>query len=226
VILIITGKKILYIGTTSWTDASEQQFMLDKLSMANNLVWVNPFGDIRESLLPKISRFKSGLVLYYPGMNFIPLPFLQGFNEKRRLFQVILYLIETEFEPDLVWFDDPVSAGSANYYRKKNSQSVFFACPVKSVTLNKMVIERLKEVTDLFITTDQKLYKKFENTGKAHLLNGDQFLSEEEKKTLKAIESLDELNMTDQSDSTEYLLENAFTKMIEMNLEQLSKIIK
>lgn len=216
----------MYVGTTSWADASEQQFMFDKLAMANNLVWTNPFGDIRESLLPKISRFRSGLVLYYPGMNFIPLPFLHGLNEKRRLFQVILYLIETEFEPDLVWFDDPVSAGSANYYRKKGSLSVYFACPVKSVMLNNTVIEKLNEVTDIFITTDQKQFKKLESTGKAHLLSGDQCLSEEEKNTLNAMNSLDELSMTDQTDSAEYLLENAFTKMIETNLEQLSKIIK
>lgn len=225
-ILIILGKNILYIGTTSWADATEQQFMFEKLATANNLIWANPFGNVRESLLPRIIRLKGELTIYYPGMNFIPLPFLQGINEKRRLFQILLYLIEREFEPDLVWFDDPGSAASANYYRKKGALSIFFACPVKSVMLNKNILNRLNEVTDIFVTTDQKKYKKLESTGKAHLLSGDQYLSEAEKNALSAMDSLDQLNMTDQTDSTEYLLENAFSKMIEKNLEQLNTIIK
>lgn len=199
--------------------------MFEKLAMANNLIWTNPFGNVSESLLPRIIRLKGELTLYYPGMNFIPLPFLQGVNEKRRLFQILLYLIEREFEPDLIWFDDPVSAGSANYFKNKGATSVFFACPVKSVMLNKAIINRLNEVTDIFVTTDQKKYKKMESTGKAHLLKGDQYLSEAEKKALSAMDSLDELNMTDQKKSTEYLLENAFSKMIENNLEQLSMIL-
>ncbi|MBW6464763.1 MAG: hypothetical protein K0B84_11365, partial [Firmicutes bacterium] len=164
--------------------------MFEKLATANNLIWANPFGNVRESLLPRMIRLKGELTLYYPGMNFIPLPFLQGVNEKRRLFQILLYLIEREFEPDLVWFDDPVSAESANYYRKKGALSLYFACPVKAVMLNKTIINKLNEVTDIYITTDQKKYKKLENTGKAHLLKGDQYLSEAEKKALTAMDSL------------------------------------
>jgi len=225
VIAILADKKILYVGTTPWADTTEQQFIFEALANSNLLIWINPFGKINDNLLPRITKMTSELTVYYPGMNFLGLPMLKWINEKRRFVQIYLYLIEREFEPDLVWFDDPLASSSADYYRKKGSLSIFFACPEKSSILSKRSINQINDKVDIFITSDKSLYELMRNTGKAYLLTGHENLSEAEKKALTLIDDLDQVTEDVDSEPLDPLLETAYFKMIDNRIKQLAQVI-
>lgn len=123
---MITDKNILCVSRESWEDTDEQQIMVEILAGANNIIWVNPYGGINANLLPRIYRLKETLTIYCPGINFLPLSFLEQFNQSRLLLQIKLYLMERDFEPDLVWIDNPASINFARAYRKRGASSLYF----------------------------------------------------------------------------------------------------
>ncbi len=223
---MLKDKRILYLGTTPWSDATEQQFIFEKLASANLAIWINPFGKINESLLPKITRLNSELTVYYPGMNFFGLPFLAGINERRRLLQIKLYLIERDFEPDLVWFDDPLAGLSAQYYKDKGARVIYFACPAKNIPLDSIIIKRLSDQSDFIFTTDQQIFKKFSSNSKAYLLSGEQYLSKEEKNALAGeVEGEITESAGDGGSPADEIMENAFLKLVAYNCEQIEHIL-
>lgn len=124
---IIVEQKILYVSSSAWTDPKEEHIMIELLSGSNDVIWVNPFGPINGPILPNIYEVKERLTVYHPGMKFLALPSLMLLNEKRRLLQVVLYLIGRDFEPDIVIIDDPLARCFAVRYGKRGALTLYYA---------------------------------------------------------------------------------------------------
>ena len=101
--------------------------MVELLSGSNDVIWIDPFGPINGPILPNIYETKESLTVYHPGMNFLTIPSLKLMNEKRRLLQVILYLIGRDFEPDLVFVDNPLARCFAVHYGKRGALTLYYA---------------------------------------------------------------------------------------------------
>ncbi len=101
--------------------------MIELLSGSNDVIWINPFGPINGPILPNIYEAKESLTVYHPGMNFLAMPSLMLLNEKRRLLQVVIYLIGRDFEPDLVFMDDPLARCFAVHYGKRGALTLYYA---------------------------------------------------------------------------------------------------
>jgi hypothetical protein len=124
---IITDKKILYVSSISWVDLKDEHIMIEMLSGANDIVWIDPYGPLSGPIAPHIYKVKEGLTVYHPGINFLALPFLRLLNQRRRLLQVNLYLVGREFIPDIVWIEDPLASRFALHYGKKGALTLYYA---------------------------------------------------------------------------------------------------
>ena len=183
--------------------------MLERLSAANEVVWANPYGTVGGALLPRITTLKEGLTIYNPGINLLPLQSLRGLNERRRLLQVKLYLLGRDFEPDLIWFDDPPVVPFAAHYRKQGAAALYYAAEDSDPTSSRTERKKLVEELDLVVTPSPALYKKYgEHTPNAHLLSGGDLMPPPEA-------GEDEL--------PDELLEKAFMEALEKRTEEISR---
>ncbi len=173
---MLKDKMILYAGNSPWGDPSEQHIMMEKFSAENQVVWVNPYGTLGGAIIPRITTSKEGLIIYNPGVNYLPLQWLSGFNERRRLMQVNLYLIEKDFLPDLVWFDESLVQVFSDYYRKKGALTLYYAINETFSPLNASERDKLASTVDLIITTDQQVYKKYSSHDNVYFLEGEDLL--------------------------------------------------
>ena len=101
--------------------------MIELLSGSNNIVWVNPYGPVNGPIFPNIYEVKETLTIYHPGVNLLALQSLRLLNERRRLLQVIFYLTGRDFEPDMVWIDNPMARCFTKYYMKKGAKAIYYA---------------------------------------------------------------------------------------------------
>jgi hypothetical protein len=127
---MISDRRILCIGSNGWEEPGELQVICEILSGANNVIWVNPFGSFNANLLPRIEHLKENLTVYNPGINFLPLPFLGRINRSRLLLHTKMYLLERDFEPELVIIDSPELINFAAAYKKSGSQILYYAKPI------------------------------------------------------------------------------------------------
>jgi len=123
---MITNQRILCVSSADWGEPGELQVVVELLSGANNIIWISPFGGISSNLLPRIDRLNESLTIYNPGINFLPLPFLGGFNWFRLLIHTKLYLLEKDFDPDLVIIDSPALLKFAESYQKKGAKALYY----------------------------------------------------------------------------------------------------
>lgn len=209
---MIQNKKILYAGNSPWGDPSEQHIMVELLSGSNDVIWANPFGPVTGALLPRVTTSKEGLTIYNPGLNLLPISALSGFNEKRRLMQVNLYLVERDFLPELVWIDDPAAAPFTLYYGKKGALTLYYAGKEETGSLSSSEREKLAGAVDLLLVPDPQLFRKYESTGKAYLLEGGDLLP---------------VNETgDEDAAADEMLEQFFLEAVTDRLEEISALVK
>ncbi len=207
---ILIEKKILYAGAYTWADAElEQHVMIDILASSNDLVWISPYGSVRGPLLPRIFRVKEGFTVYHPGVNMLPLQFAENFNQKRRLMQALMFLMQSDFEPDLVWVDDPVSWRFAAHFSKK-SVPVLYYCAGND-RLSKVERDKMAEHFDLIIAGSEQAYNRYEFSGKAELVAGQNLPVPEE--------GLDNID-----DAHEEELREALLADINSRLEQIGRL--
>lgn len=180
---MLKDKMILYAGNSPWGDTSEQHIMMEQFSAENQVVWANPYGTLGGAIMPRITTSKEGLVIYNPGVNYLPLQWLNGFNERRRLMQVNLYLIEKDFLPDLVWFDEPSVQVFSDYYGKKGAMTLYYAINEISSSLNASERDRLANAVDLIFTTDQRVYKKYASHDNVFFLEGEDLMPFKEEES-------------------------------------------
>ncbi len=186
--------------------------MLEMLAPSNQVVWANPFGKITGAILPRITTLKEGLTIYNPGFNLLPLKWLSGFNERRRLMQVNMYLLERDFTPDLVWIDDPTAKCFAVYYGKEGAVVLYYALDDLDKTVSREERERLASVVDLVITPSRALYKKYrEHTDQVFLLSGGDLLLPPE---------------TEDEEISDEQLERTIMDALQARLEEVSKILE
>jgi hypothetical protein len=145
---MITNKSILCVSTSCWEEPGELQLVVEVLSGANNLIWISPFGGINSNLLPRIDRLTESLTIYNPGINFLPLPFLCGFNRSRLLLHTKLYLLEKDFEPDLIIIDSPELLKFAEAYRKVGAKVLYYAPAATSIEVPRAEKQKAEEVAD------------------------------------------------------------------------------
>jgi hypothetical protein len=145
---MITNKKILCVSNTYWEEPGEFQVMIEVLSGANNIIWISPFGGISSNLLPRIDRLTESLTIYNPGINFLPLPFLGGFNRSRLLFHTKLYLLEKDFEPDLIMIDSPELLNFAEAYRKVGAKVLYYAPAATNIDISRAEKHKAEEMAD------------------------------------------------------------------------------
>jgi len=167
------------------------------LAEFNDVIWINPFGGISGTLFPDKNIMRGRLTVYNPGVNLLPLPSMRFFNNRRRLLQVKMYLLERDFEPDIVIFDDPYARNFAAYFRKKSSLVVYYAGEDKEERPERSEEDLLVESTDLVFVTSPQLFRRLEESGKVHLVESkvefDGKFSDEEIE----IDSLEKVYMED-----------------------------
>lgn len=147
--------------------------MFERLSTGCEVIWANPFGPVSGAIIPRISRVKDGLTVYNPGMNLLPLPVMGGFNQRRRLVQVIFYLLERDFDPELVWIDSPGAVGVAKHYGKRGSLTLYYADEDNEARVNRTERKKIAAAVDLIVTPSKKLYREYEDyNDKTFLLAG------------------------------------------------------
>lgn len=170
---ILYHLRILFGGDSDWSEPGEQQIMFEKLATGNEVIWANSFGPISGAIIPRISRIKDGLTVYNPGINLLPLPLFKGFNQRRRLLQIIFYLLERDFEPELVWIDSPGALGVVNHYRKRGALTLYYADEENKAELSRAERKKVAAAVDLIVTPYERLlheYKVFNE--KTHYLEG------------------------------------------------------
>ncbi len=147
--------------------------MFEKLATGSEVIWANPFGPISGAIIPRISRVKDGLTVYNPGMNMLPLPLMGGFNQRRRLLQIIFYLLERDFEPELVWIDSPGAVGIAKHYAKKGALILYYADEENESTVSRTERKKVAAAVDLIVTPSERLFREYEDYNeKTFLLEG------------------------------------------------------
>lgn len=170
---ILYNLRILFGGDSAWSDPGEQQIMFEKLATGNEVIWANPFGPISGAIIPRISRVKDGLTVYNPGMNLLPLPLMGGFNQRRRLLQVIFYLLERDFEPELVWIDSPGAVGVARHYGKKGTLALYYADEDNESNVSRTERKKVAAAVNLIVTPSERLFREYKNyKEKTFLLEG------------------------------------------------------
>lgn len=209
---MLKDKMILYAGNSPWGEPSEQHIMMEQFSAENRVIWVNPYGTLGGAIMPRITTSKEGLIIYNPGVNYLPLQWLSGFNERRRFMQVNLYLIEKDFSPDLVWFDDPLVQVFSDYYRKKGALTLYYAINEIFSPLSASERDKLASAVDLIFTTNRQVYKKYASHDNVFFLEGEDLLpsSEEESDTQIDIE----------------LMENEYMEALDKRLVEICRVIE
>ena len=186
--------------------------MLEMLSAWNRVVWANPYGSISGNLLPRVTRLKQNLSIYNPGVNFLPLPALGGLNERRRLLQVKLYLLEQDFEPDVVWLDSLSARPFAAYYRRKGALTLYYATEELDRAWSHEERRKLAEPIDMVVTPSKDLYEKYLRLpGSVHLLSGGD------------LEPPPEIESEQFADD---LLEKEFMEKLEKRILEISELIE
>lgn len=145
---MIMNQRILCVSSACWEEPGELQVIAEVLSGANNIIWISPFGGISSNLLPRIDRLTESLTIYNPGINFLPLSFLEGFNSSRLLFHTKLYLLENDFEPDLIIFDSPELLKFTEAYKKTGAKALYYAPACKSSTMPRAEKKKVTAMTD------------------------------------------------------------------------------
>lgn len=210
--IILSQRNILFAGNSAWADPTEQQIMFEMLSTANKVIWANPFGPLVGALLPRITNPKEGLTIYNPGVNLLPLDFLRGLNEKRRLMQLNMYLLEIDFEPDLVWIDNPNAGRFTEYYAKKGALTLYYALDELDKTGSREERAKVVSAIDMIMTPSPVLYRKYrEQTEKTFLLSGGDLTLPEE---------------TEDDQLADEELEKAFMDALQARLNEISVIIE
>ncbi len=146
---MLAEKKILYVSGNALNDPTELHIMVEMLSQANDVVWISPYGAVNAPLFPSIEKASESLTIYYPGINFLALPALRGLNEKRRLLQVVLYLLGRDFEPDLVIIDDHMSGNFATYFGKRGALTLYYRAGKYLEEQERLVRKRVEKTVDL-----------------------------------------------------------------------------
>ncbi len=218
VTVILNDKRILYGGGSAWADPNEQHDMLERLSISNVVIWANPFGKLGGALLPRITTLKEGLTIYNPGVNYLPVAWLSGLNERRRLLQVNLYLIERDFEPDLVWIDDKRAVLFAAYHGKKGALTLYYAHEDLDKTTSREERRQVANAVDVVLTPYSALYKKYrEHTRQVFLLGGGNlFFAAEDCAGL----------MSEDEETSDDMLEKAYMDSLQQCLEEISSILE
>ncbi len=144
--------------------------MIEMLARGNNVLWISPYGNFKGSLMPHFNRVRNNLGVYHPGVNWLPLQFLNRLNERRRQMQVYLYLLQEEFRADLIWTDDPGSVRLVERYRNEGVPAFFFAD--RHLGLERSEIQKLGNGFDLVAVTSEKLLRDFASGEKVFLTPG------------------------------------------------------
>lgn len=207
---ILADKRILFVSQRSWADTREQHLLVDMLAEHNEVIWINPFGGIGGALFPDMRMLKKRLTVYSPGINLLPLPALRAFNNWRRLLQVKMYLLEKDFEPDLIVIDDPYALNFARHFKNKGQLVVYYAGADKTEIPPRSEEDRLAQAVDLVITASPDFYRRLKESGKAHLVKSESEYGGEE---------LDEEEIGDEA-------VKAYMEGLEARLEKISAIIK
>ena len=147
---MIMNQRILCVSSASWEEPGELQVIVEVLSGANNITWISPFGGISSNLLPRIDQLTESLTIYNPGINFLPLSFLDGFNRSRLLLHTRLYLLEKDFEPDLVIIDSPGLVMFAEAYKKSGAMALYYATAKKSLNMSRTAKQMAEERTNYY----------------------------------------------------------------------------
>lgn len=140
--------------------------MVEQLSTANDVIWVDPFGPMNGPIFPKIFAVKAGLKVYNPGLNYLALNALKNLTERRRLLQVSLYLLEKGFDPDIVIIDSPSALPFAIHFRNKGSFILYYQLG-ESEELSQGKNKVITDTTDLVyapkrlkdLETDEELFE-------------------------------------------------------------------
>ncbi len=189
--------------------------MFEKLATGNEVIWANPFGPISGAIIPRISRVKDGLTVYNPGMNMLPLPLMGGFNQKRRLIQIIFYLLERDFEPELVWIDSPGAVAVAKQYGKKGALTLYYADEENESDVSRTERKKVSAAVDLVVTPSEKLYREYRDyKDKVFLLKGGilELPPEDEKEEDQGL--------------SEEMLEQTLLEDIDQRLSEISAIVE
>jgi len=147
---MITNQRILCVSSTCWEEPGELQVIAEFLSGANNIIWISPFGGISSNLLPRIDRLTESLTIYNPGINFLPLSFLGGFNRSRLLLHAKLYLLEKDFDPDLIIIDSPELLKFTEAYKKTGAKALYYEPAGNNRSISRVERQRVEERTDYF----------------------------------------------------------------------------
>ena len=189
--------------------------MFEKLATGNEVIWANPFGPISGAIVPRISRVKDGLTVYNPGMNMLPLPLMGGFNQRRRLLQIIFYLLERDFEPELVWIDSPGAVGAAKHYGKKGALALYYADEDNESDVSRAERKKVAAAVDLIVTPSEKLFREYKDYNeKTFLLEGG------------ILELTPDNEEDEDEDVSEEMLEQTLLEDIEKRLNEITAIVE
>lgn len=167
---ILQLKRILFVSKHEWADPEEQHIMMELLSGANDIVWVNPFGTLRGSLLPRVTTIKESLKIYNPGVNYLPLPSLRSFADRRRYLQVSMFFLENDFEPDIVFTDDPFALSFASKFAAKGALIVYYSAEAAEEEYARRAEQKMIDTAHLIVTTSPKLANRYRETEKITLI--------------------------------------------------------
>jgi hypothetical protein len=220
---LLEGKNILFISSWSWEGAGEEAVIMEMLAGANNIVWVSPFGSLNGNLLPDFKPVRVNLTIYRPGVNFLPLPALHRFNDWRRLNQVIMCLLEKDFDPDLVWLGDPLARRFAEYFRRKKVPVIYYGSP-EGAKVPREEEEGLVGAVDVLIFSDERQYRHFADSGKAALVEADDIFVEDREPDITGV--LKEQKKSGIDAASEKQLEKMFMDDLEKRLQRICRIIE
>ena len=147
---MIMNQRILCVSSAAWEEPEELQVIIELLAGANNIIWISPFGGISSNLLPRIDRLTESLTIYNPGINFLPLSFLDSFNRSRLLLHTKLYLLEKDFEPDLVIIDSPGLIIFAEAYQKSGAKALYYATAKNNINMTRTEKRKIEERADCY----------------------------------------------------------------------------
>ena len=167
---MLKGKNILCVTQSFWHEPyRERHILMDRLSAANRVVWVNRYGRRREPLLPAAEKVKEGLTVYYPGSKIIPDRLVRGPNDGRRLWQIRHFLRKIGFMPDLVWTHDPYSRRFTRHFGERGAVTLYYCNDIFGEGRCRAEEARLASAVDLIFATSPNLCRRLSPCGKVHL---------------------------------------------------------
>ncbi|MDY6826322.1 MAG: hypothetical protein SVV67_03980 [Bacillota bacterium] len=226
---MLNGKNILFISSWSWEGSGEEAVIMEMLAGANNIVWISPFGSLNGNLLPDFKPVRTNLTIYRPGVNFLPLPAMRKFNDWRRLTQVIMYLLEKEFTPNLVWLGDPLDRRFAGHFQRKEVPVIYYGSP-DGTKIPRGEEEALAEAVDMLILSDRSQYTRFADSGKTVLVEATDIFIENREPYKKGEPSKKgagkEQKTTEVDAEREKKLEEMFMDDLQERLERICHLIE